>query len=124
MKINVTKLLFLSLFLSSACIAEYQVLNQDYLLGSHQVKISFSPSLMKEEFSIEYQPCPNCSWLKAQSYNDTELFYKTLPVDFKTFKKKVKSYKYNPPNHKYRAYISLDTRNNNIFTIKWDHVEL
>lgn len=104
--------------------SEYKVINRDFILGSHQIEIEFSPSLVKEEISISYQPCPNCEWKKASSNDETEFYFRTLPVEFKKFKERVKQYKYNPPKHKYKAFISIDSRNNNIFTIKWDYVEL
>lgn len=111
-------------FFSTSSHSNYEVISKDYIVGAEQIVIEFGPSIVKKSAKVEFQPCVNCEWVKAQTTNDTQYFNQYLQVDFNQFKKQVKSYLHNPPKEGYRALISIDKRNNNIFNIKWNYVEL
>lgn len=125
LNIIMTATLLLSTFIApSYSYAGYKVLSHDYILAADQIKIKFDPSIIKESAKISFQPCQGCQWIEAQSYKDTEYFHQYEIIPYKKFKQKVKSFLHNPPKGGYKILISVDTRNNNIFNIKWNYVEL
>lgn len=102
----------------------YKILSHDYIVSSGQIKITFNPSLIKESAKVSFQPCGGCEWLQANTQIDTEYYDQYERVTFKRFRENVKSFEFNPPKSGYKALISIDKRNNEIFNIKWNYVEL
>lgn len=102
----------------------YEVISRDYKLPSEQVRIDFSQSIYKTEATVNIQPCSTCSWVAYHINKKTELYKKTAPVNYQTFKQQVKKYRNNPPAKSYNVYLSINIKSNEVFTIKWDYVEL
>lgn len=117
-------LLLQCLLLVSHSHAGYKIINHDYILAADQIKINFDPSLIKESAEISFQPCRSCQWLTAQTTLETKYYHQYELIPFKKFKQKVKSFLHNPPKDGYKVLISIDTRNKDIFNIKWNYVEL
>jgi len=111
-------------FSSFSNVNNYKVISSDYIVSSTQMKIEFNPSIIKKSAKISFQPCLGCPWLDSQTYEGTDYFHKYEKISYKKFKQKVKSFQYNPPKDGYKILISIDNRNNNIFNIKWNYVEL
>lgn len=124
MKYFIIGLSWLCLLVGTNVHAAYKVISHDYIVSSDQIKIVFNPSIIKKSAKIQFQPCLGCPWVDAQTYEDSEYFNQYVKVSFNQFKKQVKSFQYNPPKKGYKALISVDKRNNNIFNIKWNYVEL
>lgn len=103
--------------------AGYRIISHDYIVNADDIKLTFNPSLIKQTVEVSFQRCPSCEWLDKVTTDETDFFLKEIPISYKDFKKSVKSYQYNPPSKKYRALISIDTRNNEIFSINWNYVE-
>jgi hypothetical protein len=120
----IASFILLSAFLSISSHSNYDIINEDYILGSEQIEIQFHPSLIKKFAHVKFQPCMNCKWIEAKTYKDTQYFDQYLQIDFKHFRKLVKRDLRTPPKDGYRVFISIDKRNNNIFNMKWDYVEL
>jgi hypothetical protein len=124
MKIILTPLALLCLLTGTNVHAEYRVISEDYKFSSQDISIKFSPSLYKQEATVSYRICPSCQWQERIFTVGTQYSVKDQPVNFKEFKQVVKKYKYNPPSDGFRTYLSIDRRNNEIFSIEWDIVEL
>jgi hypothetical protein len=105
-------------------LAGYRVISQDLKLTPEHISVKFSPSIYKKEATITYRRCPSCEWQERIFTPKTTYRVNSSKVNFKELKKAVKSYKLNPPSEKYRIYIAIDKRNNEIFAIDWDITEL
>lgn len=114
----------MSISLSGHVHAGYRIISQDLKLTPEHISVKFSPSIYKKEAVITYRRCPSCEWQERVFTPSTTYMVKSAKVSFKKLKKIVQSYKLNPPSEGYRIYISIDTRNNEIFAIDWDITEL
>lgn len=123
MKTSFQTLLIFLLFISPLTQA-YTVINKDYKLPSEQVNINFSQSVHKKEADISFQACNTCPRETYTINEQTDFYKETMPVDYLSFKQKVKSDQYNPPSQDYIVYISVNIKTKEVFTIKWNYLEL
>lgn len=121
---NIFQTFLISLLFISPFTQAYTVINKDYKLPSEQVRINFSQSVHKKQAKVSFQTCNTCPWETYMINEQTDFYKETLPVNYLSFKQKVKSDQYNPPSQDYIVYISVNIKTKEVFTIKWNYLEL
>jgi hypothetical protein len=120
----IKRLFFIFIFSTSLSAIGYEVINRDYKLPPEQIRIDFSQSIYKKKAKLNFRPCKTCSWETYDINPHTDFFKKVSPIDYINFKQQVKRDSYNPPSKNFIVYISVNIKTKEVFTIKWDYLEL
>jgi len=111
------------LFTFNSQAANYRVINEDHLLDSDKVTITFSQRIDKTEGKVTFRTCAQCQWQTRPFDQNTELYIKEGKVKFKAFKKAVLQSKNNANDKEQLVLISMDSRKGKegVFSLHWNY---
>ena len=111
------------LFTFNSHAANYRVINEDHLLESDKVTITFSQRIDKPEGKVTFRTCGQCQWQTRPFNLNTEFYIKEGKVRFKTFKKTILQSKNSVTDREQLVLISIDSRKgkDGVFSLHWNY---